>query len=100
MRLSRSLTSSCLVTHAVQKNNQNLMHFACLQMHLTFWKLSHMILVAMLCTIWGPGDVISCYMAKCGPENDALGQRTEKVAHVQVPLLSESRLHAGIRKVA
>eukprot|EP00892_Ulva_mutabilis_P006518 jgi/Ulvmu1/4238/UM191_0011.1 len=31
-------------------------------MHSTFWTLAHVVLVAALCMLWAPGELVSCYM--------------------------------------
>lgn len=33
-----------------------------MQMHSTFWTLAHAVLVAALCMLWAPGELVSCYL--------------------------------------
>lgn len=31
-------------------------------MHSTFWTLAHSVLLAALCMLWAPGELVSCHM--------------------------------------
>lgn len=52
-------------------------------MHSTFWTLAHGVLVAALCMLWAPGELVSCYM---GPREQ---QQAAAAVRDSVPLLPD-----------